>query len=537
MDLRQYLDAVRKYWWVVVACGLLGGVFGVYGAKQAEPSFRGSVTFFVVTRADPTNPNSAVQQDTYARLRVNSYVALATTDSLARLVVEEADVPLQPGRVRGMLSASGDLDTVLLTVTVTTPTLDLATKLSEAVGTAFVDLVNDVEGVSADSSSVQLEVVSGPNVRQVPTRPTLSVALRGFMGGLLGLGLAVLLHLRDHTVRSQADLDAMGLEPVLGSIPLDRRERLSELFVADRVQTATAESFRHLRTNVQFLDVDRPIHVVVVSSSVPGEGKSFVSRNLALSIAAADLRVLLVEADLRRPTLAEDFGVERIPGLSDVLAGRATLDEALRPWGPSGLTILPSGYLPPNPSELLGSAAASRLLNKLRERFDVVVFDTPPLLPVTDGAVLATLADGVILVVREGKTSRHQLGLSVQRLERVGARLLGSVMNMVVEEESGYSTYDRPTAPALRGEPYDPAGFTPASVETTRPSPRSRAGGGPQAEPRPAGGSGPGGGDDLAVGPGGPSAMVEKPAVTRRVGRSYIEWLMHPRGGVSGQGS
>ena len=132
--------------------------------------------------------------------------------------------------------------------------------------------------------------------------------------------------------------------------------------------------------------------------------------------------MLLIEADLRRPTLSEDFDVERIPGLSDVLVDRATLDEALRPVAADGLTILPSGYLPPNPSELLGSDAAQPAPQQAARALRHVVIDTPPLLPVTDGAVLATLADGVLLVVREGKTSRHQLSLSVQRLERVGAR-------------------------------------------------------------------------------------------------------------------
>ncbi len=382
--------------------------------------------------------------DEFAQRRVNSYVALLTTDRLAELVVEASGVELSPGQVRSMIDASGDLDTVLLRATVTSTSRDLALTLAEAVSTQFVELVSVVENGGEEGGSVLLEVVSGPSVRPVPTRPMLSIALRGLFGTLLGLGLAVLLHLRDHTVRSEEDLGSLGLEPVLGSIPLDRRERFIPLYVEDRMGTATAEAFRHLRTNLQFLDVDSSVHVLVVSSSVPEEGKSFVSRSLALTIAAANLRVLLIEADLRRPTLAEDFEVERVPGLSDVLAGRADLEEALRPWRSSDLTILPSGYLPPNPSELLGSGAARRLIGKLRDRFDVVVIDTPPLLPVTDGAVLATLADGVILVVREGKTSRHQLALSAQRLQLVGARLLGTVMNMTEGPISGgYSTYDQ----------------------------------------------------------------------------------------------
>ena len=173
-----------------------------------------------------------------------------------------------------------------------TPTEDARHAALRRVATEFVTLVEQVEGgVPTDPSSVPLQVVSGPNVRQVPTRPSLSVALRGFLGGLLvGLGIAVAAApARPDGAHPRPISTPSASSPCSGSIPLDRRERFSELYAADRIQTATAESFRHLRTNLQFLDVDRPVQVLVVSSSVPAEGKSFVSRNLALTIAAADL--------------------------------------------------------------------------------------------------------------------------------------------------------------------------------------------------------------------------------------------------------
>ena len=245
-------------------------------------------------------------------------------------------------------------------------------------------------------------------------------------------------------MRSEDDLGALGLEPVLGSLPMDRRERTTPGPVDEKKQPATAEALRHLRTSLQFIDVDHSVQVLVITSSVPAEGKSFVSRNLALTMAAANQKVLLIEGDLRRPTISDDFDVERVPGLSDVLVERAQLEEALRPWRNTSLTILPAGYLPPNPSELLGSDAARAVLTELRTRYDMIVIDTPPLLPVTDGAVMAALADGVILVVREGKTSRHQLEVSGQRLSLVGARFLGTVLNMVSDGPGGsYSTYDQ----------------------------------------------------------------------------------------------
>ena len=465
MDLHQYLDAVKKYWWAILIPAVLGAALGVSSAMQADPSYRASVTFFVATRGDASTA-AAVQGNQFATSRVNSYVALATTDRLAQLIVDDSGVDLTARQVRAMMGASGDLDTVLLTATITSGSRDLSLRLGESLATQFVALVDDVENGESAEGSVALEVVSGPGVRQVPTRPSLSIATNAAFGVLLGLGAAVLLHLRDHTVRSQADLRALGLDPTLGSIPFDRRERALPLYVEDRMQPATAEAFRHLRTSLQFLDVDNTAQVIVVSSSIPGEGKSFVSRNLALTIAASNHRVLLIEADLRRPTLSEAFGLKSVPGLSDVLAGRADLDAALRPWGSTGLSILPSGYLPPNPSELLGSDAAKKLLMELRSRFEYVLIDTPPLLPVTDGAVVAGHADGVVLVVRQGKTSRHQLAVSEQRLAIVGARFLGSVMNMVTEAPAGsYSTYERAGGSVQRLGPRETAPLDAGSLD------------------------------------------------------------------------
>jgi succinoglycan biosynthesis transport protein ExoP len=217
-------------------------------------------------------------------------------------------------------------------------------------------------------------------------------------------------------------------------------------------QSLRAESFRQLRTNIQFLDVDDPIKVVVVTSAVAEEGKSVTSANLALAMMATSARVLIIEADLRRPVQSDFFGVERAAGLTDVIAGRVDLDDVLQPWGTDGLAILPSGHLPPDPSELLGSAAMSKLLGRLRERFDFIVIDTPPLLPVTDAAVLATQADGVVLVVRYGKTSRHQVSSALRSIRAVGARFLGTVLTMAPSSRSGTYTYYPSSAPVSNGD-------------------------------------------------------------------------------------
>jgi capsular exopolysaccharide synthesis family protein len=189
------------------------------------------------------------------------------------------------------------------------------------------------------------------------------------------------------------------------------------------------------------MDVHEPVRMVVVTSAVASEGKSVTATNLALTVAAAKVRVLLIEGDLRQPKVADYLDLERAVGLSDVIAGRAEIDDVLQPWGDGFMTVLPTGHMPPNPSELLASESAARLFDELRRRFEFIIVDTPPLIPVTDGVVAATRADGVILVVRHGRTTRHQLTLALGALENVSARLLGSVMTMVPTGKHSYYAY------------------------------------------------------------------------------------------------
>jgi capsular exopolysaccharide synthesis family protein len=451
MDLEQYLRAVRKVWWVIAVATLLGAAYGAHTASRTVPEYRASVTFFVVTRSADASVSAAVQGDQFAQRRVNSYVALLSTDRLAQMVADHPDVDLPPQQIRRMLGASGDLDTVLFTATAMSPSRDLAQRVAGAVATEFVTLVDEVEGQGNDEGSVHLEVVSGPSVSQVPTRPLLTTAIPAAVGLLLGLALALLLELRDQTLRSDDQLRALGTVPVLGRIPFDRRVP-SELVAVVDGSSSFAEAFRQVRTNLQFLDVQHPLQLLVVTSSLADEGKSVTSANIALSLIRTGHPTLVIEADLRRPKVADVFGVDRSTGLTDVLAGRASVDEALFATASPDLVVMPTGQLPPNPVELLGSDAMHRLVDELRTRFEVIVIDTPPLLPVTDAAVVAAHADGVVLVVRAGRATRHQVEQSMRALSAVGANLVGFVMTWVQPGHgSGYDAYGQYTsAPGVR---------------------------------------------------------------------------------------
>ncbi|MGB6059091.1 MAG: polysaccharide biosynthesis tyrosine autokinase [Microthrixaceae bacterium] len=440
MDLRQYLRALQKFWWVVTIPLVVGLVFGVVSVKREVPTYRSSVTFFVRTLGD-VNSNFAADQ--FAQRRVSSYVALLSTDRLAEGIIKRAKLDMTPQQVESMIGASGDIDTVLLTATVTSESSKLASTVAKALSIEFVTMVGQVENVGTGPASVNLDLVSGPTLSQVPTRPSLTVGLYGILGLLLGLGMALIADMRDKSLHTDEEVLELGAGPILAHIPFDSTAETAPLTISDGSKVLQAEAFRKLRTNLQFINVGHDIRVVVVTSSVTGEGKSSTCANLGLAMAATGRRVLVIEADLRRPMLSEYFGLERSAGLSHVIAGRAEADDVVQPWGRSGLFVLPSGQIPPNPSELLGNELMGKLLVKFRGEYDSIIIDTPPLLPVTDGAVVSAWADGAVLVARHGRTTQRQLLTSVRTLQTVGTNILGTVLTMVPTSwASGYQTYD-----------------------------------------------------------------------------------------------
>ncbi len=273
----------------------------------------------------------------------------------------------------------------------------------------------------------QPATLSTSPVSPVPLR---NLGLGVVLGLLLGLGLAVLRETLDTTVKSGEVAAEVAGAPVVGAIQFDPGTSERPLITSLDSHAPRNEAFRVLRTNMSFIDVDATDKVIAVSSSLPGEGKSTTAVNLAISLAQAGQRVLLVDGDLRRPQVATMLGLEPQVGLTTVLTGRIQIDDAVQGWEVDGLDVLTSGSLPPNPAELLQSATMHNLVREVRDLYDVVVIDSPPLLPVTDAALITSLADGAVLVVRHGKTNRDQVAGARSRLENVGGRMLGVVLNM-----------------------------------------------------------------------------------------------------------
>ena len=272
-----------------------------------------------------------------------------------------------------------------------------------------------------------------------------AVMLALALGIVLGLGAAVLLERLDASVkttdelRDRYDLDVLALIPEIRLADGGGSSAgLARLVTHVDPRSPVAEAYRSLRTNLAFARGTQDHRTVVFTSPGPADGKSTTVANLAITFAQQGQRTLLVDADLRRSVLDRSFEVPRSPGLTDVIVGRSAFDDAVHATKVPNLFLLASGHAPPNPSELLGSGGMRAAVEAARERFDVVIFDSPPLLAVTDAAVLATQVDGVVLIVRMQKSQREAVRRAVAQLRQVGARVLGAVVNAVTQRQGRY---------------------------------------------------------------------------------------------------
>lgn len=470
MELRTYLTALRKGWWIVLACAVIGGGAGAFMAERATPLYAAHVTFYVST--PQANSSTAFSTDQFAQAKANSYASILSSNRLGKLIVDATGLKMSPGAVAGEISGSAELNTVIVSATVTDSSPQRALTIARGAADQLPRLVNVLDNTSTGTHNVSLQVVDDPTVGSTPVSPRkkLDVGLGLIFGLIVGVVGAVLRQLLDTSVRTDEALQEVVGAPVLATINFDPEAKSQPLLVGETTHSPRGEAVRRLRTNLQFVSAARTLQTLVVTSSVGSEGKSLTSTNLALVMSDAGRRVLLIEADLRRPSLTDYFDMERAAGLTNALAGQVALDEVIQRWGETNVSILASGPLPPNPSELLGSAAMQRLLAEVRSRFDLIIIDSPPLLPVTDAAVLATEADGVLMIFRYGKTSRTQLASAVRALSAVDAHIAGAVTNMKPISRSekrsygDYSQYGAAPVPVERAK----------AVEGTRKNRRSR---------------------------------------------------------------
>lgn len=432
----------------------------------ATPTYTAHTKLFVAIQGSGT-VTELQQGNTFSQARVQSYVQTVETPVVLQPVIESLGLSMTPAELATQIEASAELDTVLINIAVSDQSPVLSAAIAQAVADSLIDTVGNLESSDAGGSSpIRLSVVTPASAPVSPASPNvqLNVTLGFLLGLACGVGIALVRSGLDTRVRGEDDLRKVTDASVLGTVAFDANATKRPLLTHVDPQSPRAESFRQVRTNLDFARVGHSFKSVLITSSVPGEGKSITAANLAITMAQSGQSVVLIEADLRRPMISQYLGLERDAGLTTALVGAASLDDLLQPWGPDRLSVLAAGVLPPNPSELLGSEAMNKLIADLESRFDAVIIDAPPLLPVTDAAVLAQRAAGVILIVDSQQIKAAQLGRAVSALEMVGASITGVVMNKVPAKGpdaytygySGYgavvpqSTEDSPNKPRRR---------------------------------------------------------------------------------------
>jgi receptor protein-tyrosine kinase len=434
MDLKDLLQAVRAGWYLLV----IGVLVGVAGAGlfiwKSTPLYTSTTQLFVSTTGNAEDTSTQYQGNLFSEQRVTSYVELLTGVQLAGRVIDQLGLEESPESLASTIVATSIPDTVLLDVSVTRTSPVEAQAIAVAVGEQFAGMVAELETPDGgDTSPVKVTVTALPQVPSAPAfpQPVKNVTLGALLGLLLGTAALLVRGRMDDTVKTPEDVAKLTQVGVVGALVED--PSLQEHHVADDKDnySETAEAYRQVRTNLQFIDVDNPAKTLIVTSSLPGEGKTTVAVNLALVLAQSGARVALIEADLRRPRVTRYLGMISGAGLSNVLSGAAEFDDLIQPHGDGNLSVLAAGPMPPYPSEMLGSQSMRALMADLRERFDYVIVDAPPLLPVTDASVLAVAADGAVIVARHGVTTRAQLTQAASNLHRIEARLLGVILNRI----------------------------------------------------------------------------------------------------------
>ncbi|MBD7958571.1 polysaccharide biosynthesis tyrosine autokinase [Microbacterium sp. Sa4CUA7] len=448
MAIQDYVRILRRNLVLIISLTLIGVSAGALAALTTPASYSASTQLYVAVGGDKGSSSELNQGTSFARQAVTSYVSVIASSIVLDPVIEQLGLDETAEELAARVHASAGLNSVVIDVTVDDASPERAARIANAVGESFTAVVAArLEAPTGDRPSpVRIETLQPAQVPLAPTAPNmrLSLALGGLLGLAAGVGIALLREVLDTRIRTVKDVEEITGAPTLGGIALDPEAKKRPLVVAAAARDPRAEAYRSLRTNMQFLAIGGGAAAYVITSAGPSEGKSTTAANLAIAFAETGARVALLDGDLRKPKVADYFGIEGGLGLADVLVGRVAASDVIQRWGRGTLFLLPAGTVPPNPAELLGSTAMGKLMGELKAAFDVIIIDAPPTLLVTDAAVVSRFTDGAIVVAAAGSTTRPRLASAVQSIEAVGSQVLGTVVTMVPTagaDKTAYGTY------------------------------------------------------------------------------------------------
>jgi capsular exopolysaccharide synthesis family protein len=460
LTIQDFAQILRSRWKII--CGAI--VIVLLGALAysilATPQYQASTRLFVSTTSDGTNTQTN-DGGLFAQRRVLSYTQLLTGGILAQRTIDKLGLNMSALELQREITATAPTDTVLIDVVVLDPSPTRARDIANTLSDEFVVMAAGLETPDLGARpNARVIVQQRAEIPENPVAPKTArnLAIAAVLGALLGLFIAIIRWRLDDRIKSSDAIEKATGVGLIGNIPFGTAGRKEPLIAFTSEMSTLADAFRELRINLQVLEVGAGPRVLLVASPMPDEGRTTNAINLALALAEADHNVVIVDGDLRRPQVAPCLGVTGDLGFSTVLNGGSSLREALQETRFRRLTALTSGAVPLNPTELLGSQAAKKVLSDLGGQFDYVIVDSPSLL-VKDAAILAGSVQGVLIIARFGQTRRKQLTPAVEALKRAGAPLLGAVLTMAppTRRNSGGDIYRRPATkpnkPAHRGQP------------------------------------------------------------------------------------
>lgn len=458
VDMKRAVAVLWKKAWQIALVSVLLAVAAFLAAKLlVTPKYESSAMFYVNNNAGSGSASSITSSDiTASKNLVESYIVILNTNSTMEEIISTSGVSYNQTELSEMISAQAVNSTEIFEVTVTGTDPEEIQRIASAIADILPDRIAGI----IDGSSAM--VVDYPVKATEPSSPNyIQTAMIGFIFGFVLMVTVILLReIFDVTIRNEEDLERNCDYPILANIPdmtvtgkgtsYGRKSGApvprNHSVVGGNASFAATEAYKLLRAKLQFSFADNSnCHVIGVSSALGGEGKSLSAINLAFTLSQLNKKVILLDCDMRKPTLAEKLKIQKTPGLSDFLSGQCKLENTLQDCGilssETSFCVISAGQNPPNPVELLSSTRMAALLNLLRKNYDYVILDLPPVEEVSDALAVAKETDGVLLVVRQNYCSRPALADTIRQLEFVNAKILGVVMNFTLEggeKRSGY---------------------------------------------------------------------------------------------------
>ena len=442
INIKDFFSYLKHYImaFVVVIILAVGGI-AAYDVMFKKPIYQAQTTIVIAKSDSSTNAAATLNDVNASQKLATTYGEIAKSELVLNKVIDNLDLSVSVKDLSRNLTVKPVEDTSILSVTVRDLDAGQAARIANEIADVFSEEVAKI---------YKLENVSQLSIAKVPEAPANNTLTRdvilAFFGAIVVVtGFAFLRFYLDDAVKNTDEVEKVYGLPMTGRIsksdmkPVKKGAAMSELVVEKYPKAIVSENIKSLRTNLQFTAIDNNLKTVLVTSTNAGEGKSFVSANLAISFAQAEKKVLLIDCDLRKGRVHRLFDVPNTDGLSNLLTDELeNIPRYIHGTNINNLDIITCGTYPPNPSELLASRKNKRLLTSLRHRYDIIIFDGAPIGGLADSVILSSLMDETVIVVKDGSTSKNDLMNAKNELEKVGAKMAGIVFNMVNRKSSKY---------------------------------------------------------------------------------------------------